>query len=399
MVMKLLLAAAALFGVLATTTTGVDATVFFKETFNDGDNMWAKRWKKSTWKKGKGAKPFTTGVGTLYGNKKLDVGLHTTDDMSFYATSAKLTKPFENIKKPKDFILQFSIRHPQYIECGGGSLKLFPPGTDQTKVGADTPFVLQFGPDICGTQTRDLLVSFTHKGKTIKRRDPIRANTDHLTHFYTLIVRPDASYTVQMDGTDRVRGSLLDDWDWVEPPTINDPKQKKPLTWVDQQRMHDPEDVQPETWDEAVDGVFVPRVIDNPAYIGEWQHPQIKNPKYVAKAYNDKNKHKGVGQLAVGFVGTEVWQVKAGSVFDNILITDDLAAAVTMRETMFPEASREAELEMWKSQEAAREKELLATRKRVTEERAKQDAAMAELEKEKAAAKAKAAKSAGKDDL
>jgi len=45
-------------------------------------------------------------------------------------------------------------------------------------------------------------------------------------------------------------------------------------------------------------------------------HPEIDNPEYVADdklyAYND-----------IAHIGFDLWQVKSGTIFDNILITDD----------------------------------------------------------------------------
>ncbi len=47
-----------------------------------------------------------------------------------------------------------------------------------------------------------------------------------------------------------------------------------------------------------------------------WKPKQIPNPEYEADdalyAYKD-----------FGFIGVDVWQVKAGTIFDNMLITDD----------------------------------------------------------------------------
>merc|ERR1712139_617295 len=60
--------------------------------------------------------------------------------------------------------------------------------------------------------------------------------------------------------------------------------------------------------------------ISNPAYKGFWEAKQIANPKYVdddgVYAYED-----------FGFIGFDLWQVNGGSIFDNIIITDDKAEA------------------------------------------------------------------------
>jgi hypothetical protein len=60
--------------------------------------------------------------------------------------------------------------------------------------------------------------------------------------------------------------------------------------------------------------------IDNPKYKGIWVAPDIDNPEFKP----DPNLHLIKDSKYVGF---ELWQVKAGSIFDNIMVTDDFAAA------------------------------------------------------------------------
>jgi calreticulin len=60
--------------------------------------------------------------------------------------------------------------------------------------------------------------------------------------------------------------------------------------------------------------------IANPAYKGAWVHPEIANPDYV----EDPNLHSFA---KIGYVGIELWQVKAGTIFDNIIVTDDIVEA------------------------------------------------------------------------
>merc|ERR1712066_1136075 len=59
---------------------------------------------------------------------------------------------------------------------------------------------------------------------------------------------------------------------------------------------------------------------DNPEFKGEWIAKRISNPEYedddAVYKYDD-----------FGFVGIDLWQVKASTIFDNIIITDDVAEA------------------------------------------------------------------------
>lgn len=62
-------------------------------------------------------------------------------------------------------------------------------------------------------------------------------------------------------------------------------------------------------------GEWKPKQIDNPNFKGQWVHPMIDNPEYSADdalyKYSD-----------IGVIGLDLWQVKSGSSFDNLLITD-----------------------------------------------------------------------------
>lgn len=67
-------------------------------------------------------------------------------------------------------------------------------------------------------------------------------------------------------------------------------------------------------------GEWKPKDIPNPAYKGKWIHPEIDNPEYKHddKLYLYEN---------IGAVGFDLWQVKSGTIFDNIIITDSAAEA------------------------------------------------------------------------
>merc|ERR1719419_346854 len=90
--------------------------------------------------------------------------------------------------------------------------------------------------------------------------------------------------------------------------------------------------------------------IDNPAYKGEWEHPEIDNPDYVSVP----NVYKR-GDLE--YVAMEIWQVKAGTIFDNILVTDDEAIAKEKRDAILEAVKGEKEAkEAWdESQKPAEE--------------------------------------------
>merc|ERR1712207_133797 len=60
--------------------------------------------------------------------------------------------------------------------------------------------------------------------------------------------------------------------------------------------------------------------ISNPAYKGFWEAKKIANPEYE----DDDALYK---YADFGFIGFDLWQVKGGTIFDNVIITDDKAEA------------------------------------------------------------------------
>ena len=135
---------------------------------------------------------------------------------------------------------QYTVKHEQDIDCGGGYVKLFPSTVDPATMHGDSPYNIMFGPDICGPGHRKVHVIFSYDGKNhlIKKNIPCKA--DVFTHLYTLIVNPDNTYEVRIDNEKVESGSLFEDWDILPPKEINDPAQSKPADWVDEKTIPDP---------------------------------------------------------------------------------------------------------------------------------------------------------------
>jgi len=358
----------ALFALVASTF----ATVHFQETFDDS---WSSRWVPSKFKEAEGtAGKWDVTAGKYYGDEKRDQGLHTTQDARFYQISAEFPK-FSNKDKP--LVIQYSVKHEQKIDCGGGYIKILPGPMDQSNFNGDTDYNIMFGPDICGYSTKKVHVIFNYNGKNHLIKKDIPCETDEFTHLYTLILKPDNTYTVLIDDKEAASGNLADDWDLLPPKEIKDPSQSKPADWVDQKTIPDPEDKKPEGWDDIpkeipdpdakkpedwddeldgeweapmIDnpdykGEWKPKTIPNPAYKGEWVHPMIPNPDYK----EDPNLYLYENNQYVGF---ELWQVKAGTIFDNIIVTDDVAEAQKLAEVT--RATKEAEKKAFEKAEEER---------------------------------------------
>merc|ERR1719298_172522 len=101
---------------------------------------------------------------------------------------------------------------------------------------------------------------------------------------------------------------------------IDDPDDKKPTDWVDEQEIDDPEAKKPDGYD------------DIPAQIPD---PDATKPE-------DWDDEDGV-QLAAydsSMVGFELWVVNNGTIFDNILVTDDLEYAKAQAEKLWRPTSK-----------------------------------------------------------
>jgi len=291
---------------------------------------------------------FVLTAGKYFTDKEADKGLKTSQDAKFYASSAKFPT-FSN--KDKTLVIQLSVKHEQNIDCGGGYVKVFPSTMDQKDMHGESPYNIMFGPDICGPGTKKVHVIFNYNGKNHLIKKDIRCKDDVYTHVYTLILKPDNTFEVLIDNEKVESGDLEGSWDLLPPKTIKDPEAKKPEEWDDNEKIDDPEDTKPEDWDqpehvadpeatkpedwnEDMDGEWEPPMIDNPDYKGEWKPRQIDNPEYKGKWVHpeiDNPEYEADDALYLyedfGAIGLDLWQVKAGTIFDNFLITDDVEAA------------------------------------------------------------------------
>jgi calreticulin len=218
----------------------VAGEVFFQEKFEDG---WESRWVKSDWKKDENMAGEWNHTSGKWNGDAEDKGIQTSEDYRFYAISAEYPE-FSN--KDKTLVLQFSVKHEQKLDCGGGYVKLLGGDVDQKKFGGDTPYSIMFGPDICGYSTKKVHTILTKDGKNHLIKKDVPCETDQLTHVYTLIIRPDATYTILIDNEEKQTGSVYEHWDILPPKQIKDPEAKKPEDWDDKEYIPDPEDKKPE---------------------------------------------------------------------------------------------------------------------------------------------------------
>jgi len=354
------------------------ATTYFKDDFSDGE-AWSKRWVQSTHKPADERGSLTLEAGKWATDVEAEKGIHTGENARFYHYSTTFPE-FTN--KDKTLVFQYTVKNEQTVDCGGMYLKLHPAGFDQTSYNGDTKYNVMFGPDFCGSTRRCHLI-FNNREKNHLIKNDISPESDTFTHTYRLVLKPDNSFDVTVDGVSKASGQLEDNFDMLPPKKINDPTKSKPADWVDNPQMDDPEDKKPEGWDdikeEIVDpdatkpadwddeldgewaaptirnpeykGKWSPKRIDNPLYKGPWEHPQIDNPEY--KPDNTLYQY-----ASFGGVGLEVWQVTAGTTFDNILVTDSVEEADAAYEKF--KGRKDQESALHKAEEEERSKKLEA---------------------------------------
>ncbi|KAH0383265.1 calnexin-like protein, partial [Aureobasidium melanogenum] len=308
----------------------------FLEQFTDD---WESRWQKSEAKK-EGTEEEWAYVGTwkveepsVLRGIEGDKGLVLKDKAAHHAISAKFPKAIDNTDKT--LVVQYEAKFQAGLECGGAYMKLL---QDNSALHAEefsnaSPYIIMFGPDKCGS-TNKVHFIFRHKNPKTGEyeekhlKNPPMARISKQTSLYTLIVRPDQTFELKVDGTSLKTGSLLEDFtpavnpsteiddpedkkpaDWIEEAQIADPEATKPADWDEDApfevedteaekpadwleneplQIPDPEAEKPEDWDDEEDGDWMPPLVQNPkcddaSGCGPWKAPMKRNPEYKGK--------------------------------------------------------------------------------------------------------------------
>jgi len=321
--------------------------IFFSETFGSD---WESRWVGSKWKDGEGTQgKWAPSAGKWFNDEAEDKGLQTAEDSKFFGMSASFDS-FSNAGK--ELIIQYQAKYEKDIECGGGYVKIGAKMADPTAFGDPTPYNIMFGPDKCGYTKRTHLI-FSYKGKNVLKKSDLayKQEDEGTSHVYRMVLKPDNTVRVEIDEEKIYEGSIKEDWevlapkeiddpkdtkpdDWSDDSMIDDPEDKKPDDWVTEKRVVDAEAKKPDDWDDEEDGDWEAPMKDNSEYKGDWNVKRISNPAYkgiwsAKKIANpDFTDDDEVYKFEdFGFIGFDLWQVKGGTIFDNIIITDDKAEA------------------------------------------------------------------------
>ncbi|XP_047126386.1 calnexin isoform X1 [Hydra vulgaris] len=380
----------------------VDGAAHFSEAFHD-ESEFNSRWKKSEAKKDGVDEAISkyNGVWAIKEPKENpmlgDNSLVLVSEAKHAAISTMLDKPFKFENKP--LIVQYEVRFQNTHECGGAYIKLLSesPSLNLKVFNDKTPYTIMFGPDKCGGDSKIHFI-FQHEDPITHKMEEKHAKKsegdfskifdDKKTHLMTLIVRPDNSFEILVDKVKVNEGSLLtdmeppvnppkeiddpedikpDDWDerekiidstatkpedWDEdaPKQIVDTSATKPSGWLDDEPelIADPAAVRPSDWDDVEDGEWeAPQISNpkckevgcgkwqaplknNPDYKGKWTAPLITNPNYkgvwAAKKIPNPNYFEDLNPFAmkpIVAVGFELWSMQSDIAFDNLIVSDD----------------------------------------------------------------------------
>ena len=263
-----------------------------------------------------------------------------------YAVVAPFPAPVRAVSDAP-LVFQYEVRLLEGLSCGGAYVKLLEARTDVEAAGvtSESPYIIMFGPDKCGSTDKvHFIVRWRNPVTSVWEEkhllNPPATKSDKFSHLYTLIISPDGSYSIKIDGAVARSGSMSTDFlpAIIPPAEIADPSDSKPADWVDAPDMPDPDAVKPTSWDETAprtvpddaavmpagwlegeaanipdpralrpagwdeeeDGAWEAPVVPNPAcelapgcgpwvrppkpnpaYVGPWSPPRIANPAYT----------------------------------------------------------------------------------------------------------------------
>ena len=232
---------------------------------------------------------------------------------------------------------------------------------------------------------------FSVKHLPMKRAIELDGQTEYRSHMYTLaIYGADNTWEILVDDITRERGNLTDSFNFLPPLLVSDVSATKPLDWVDDEfvpafgsagkpdgyddiprEIPDPEAEQPDLWSVEIDGEWIPPLVPNPEWRGDWEQELVRNPEFQGKweaplisnpEFKGPSAEKRVRELHAickpcTHFGIDIWQMNAGTVFDDILITDSVAEAERARAAFSTKIASEIRTLTFKANEKKEKKE------------------------------------------
>ena len=141
------------------------------------------------------------------------MGLMTTEDRKYYSISADMNKTFSN--EGKNLIISYTLKMERDIGEGGAFIKILPEGLDQEQFTSDDTYDILFGANIVKRLSARIRLNIRRGDKYWEMNDTIICPLDELTHMYTLIIRPDCTYEIRIDGNHSSTGRFKDNFSFL----------------------------------------------------------------------------------------------------------------------------------------------------------------------------------------
>ncbi|XP_060040723.1 calreticulin-3 isoform X2 [Erinaceus europaeus] len=185
------------------------------------------------------------------------------------------------------------------------------------------------GPDICGFDLKKVHVILHFQNQYHHNKKPIRCKVDAFTHLYTLVLRPDLTYAVKIDGQVVEAGSVEYDWQLT---SLRSARRAAARAREQAGAGHQAQDWEKQfldtststagEWSPGLDGAALlqkppyqdglrPEGISGDVWLQE-ERPPSSWAEFDLTEFED-----------IGAIGLDLWQVRSGTIFDNFLITDD----------------------------------------------------------------------------
>lgn len=141
------------------------------------------------------------------------------DRMKFYDISADIGKTINN--RGKLLIISYTMKQEKDENHTMASIKLFGEGLNQKRLNQSTDYEICFGPNYGSTNDKRHFDYFMRFGnQTYQSSRILHCIMDKYTHMFTLIIRPNNTAQLLVDGKPIHEGLLREDFDVLGPRLV-----------------------------------------------------------------------------------------------------------------------------------------------------------------------------------
>ena len=145
--------------------------------------------------------------------------MKTVDPRKFYHISADMGKPINN--RGKLLIISYTMKQEKEENHTMAAIKLWADGTDQKSINESTPYEISFGPNSGSTSTKRHFDYYMHfLNGTYQCKKMLHCIYDKYTHMFTLVIRPNNTAQILVDGEVIHENYLKEDFDVLGPRLV-----------------------------------------------------------------------------------------------------------------------------------------------------------------------------------